>query len=142
MHHQCNQHVRNKEYSEIILRSEHQSWYASEKVPLNLYNLRTTFYKDTWLRYNRMKRLFYWRKLVLVQSVCVNLYLHRGLEHLCPRLLVEGPTGQCPCSRWSLHGRMSQSMVCVCSLEKKDKRVESSDFLQLIVICCKLSTLV
>lgn len=127
MPHQCNQDVSNKESSEINLRSGHQSWYVSEKC-----FAAKSVWSENYISYRHMaktqqnRKIFPWRRdLVLVQSLNGwNAYLHRGWEHLCPRLLVEGPTGQCPCSRLSHRGRTSQSMVCVCLLEGNDIREE------------------
>lgn len=53
--------------------------------------------------------------------VCIT-YQRRELERPCQEPPEGGPAGPCPCSLWSLHGRMSLSTACVCSLLEGKRR--------------------
>lgn len=58
-----------------------------------------------------------------VRQMCVCVtYQHRELERPCQEPPEGGPAGPCPCSLWSLHGRMSLSTACVCSLLEGKRR--------------------
>lgn len=58
-----------------------------------------------------------------VRQMCVCVtYQRRELERPCQEPPEGGPAGPCPCSLWSLHGRMSLSTACVCSLLEGKRR--------------------